>query len=61
MATSKQEENKENIMEVDVKKKSEEEDDDMEGLGMKAKALTKLLQTSSVLQPITNLRSRVRY
>ena len=39
-------------MEVDINKKSEEEeDDDMEGLGMKAKALTKLLQTSSVLQP----------
>lgn len=52
MATFKQEENKENIMEVDINKKSEEEeDDDMEGLGMKAKALTKLLQTSSVLQP----------
>ncbi|OAL66313.1 SNF2 family helicase/ATPase [Trichophyton rubrum] len=53
MATFKQEENKENIMEVDINKKSEEEeDDDMEGLGMKAKALTKLLQTSSVFVAI---------
>ncbi|KAK2839244.1 hypothetical protein FQN49_006329, partial [Arthroderma sp. PD_2] len=46
-------ENKENIMEPEsIDKHEEEEEDDMEGMGMKARALTKLLQTSSVFVAI---------
>ncbi|KAM5472326.1 putative ATPase [Microsporum audouinii] len=48
----KKDENKENIMAPEATNKYEEVEDDMEGMGMKAKALTKLLQTSSVFVAI---------